>query len=278
MRHVRQKYPLRWAGCLILLSCTVAFGSESNSERPNVAKQASNQSPDFLFGRPQITIGIRGGWHRPHTDSEIFDFTTELLSLQKSDFSGPGIIVDVSFPFSNRLDALVAVEYNRASALSEYRDFVEEGDLPIEQATTFRQVNLSGNLELALLSRGRAIGTHAWISSRVVPYVGGGGGLLRYWFEQEGQFVDFFDPLCGCYPVPAIHGSIFTATVTSTNWTLSANVFAGIDVKVSRRLSISVEARYLWAQSEFPQDQDFEDFDSINLSGLSITSGVQVGF
>ena len=264
MRHVRQKYPLRWAGCLILLSCTVAFGSESNSERPNVAKQASNQSPDFLFGRPRTTIGVRGGWHRAHTDSEIFDFTTELLSLQKSDFSGPGIIVDVSFPFSNRLDALVAVEYNRASALSEYRDFVEEGDLPIEQATTFGQVNLSGNLELALLSRGRAIGTHAWISSRVVPYVGGGGGLLRYWFEQEGQFVDSFDL------------SIFTDRLTSTSWTLSTNAFAGIDVKVSRRLSISVEARYLWAQSELTQD--FVGFDSINLSGLSITSGMQVGF
>ena len=134
MRHVHQKHPLSWAICLILLSSAAVFGSESNSDRPNVSSQVSNQSPDFLFGRPQTTIGIRGGWHRAQTDSEIFDFTTELLSLQKSDFSGPSIIVDVSFPLRNRLDVLVAVEYTRASALSEYRDFVEEGDLPIEQA------------------------------------------------------------------------------------------------------------------------------------------------
>jgi hypothetical protein len=264
MSHVHQKHRLSWVSCLILLSSVAVFGSESNSERPNVAKQASNQSPDFLFGRPQTTIGIRGGWHRAHTDSEIFNFTTDLLSLQKSDFSGTGIIVDVGFPLRNRLDVLIAVEYNRASALSEYRDFVEEGDLPIEQATTFGQVNVNGNLELALLSRGRAIGTHAWVPSKFIPYVGGGGGLLRYWFEQEGHFVDFFDL------------SIFTDTLTSTNWTLSTNVFAGIDVKVNRRFSISVEARYLWAQSELTQD--FVGFDSINLSGLSITSGVQVGF
>ena len=70
--------------------------------------------------------------------------------------------------------------------------------------------------------------------------------------------------------------SIFTDRLTSTNWTLSTNVFAGIDVKVHRRFSISVEARYLWAQNELTQD--FVGFDNINLSGLSITSGVQVGF
>ena len=44
--------------------------------------------------------------HVARADSEIFDFTSELLTLEKSDFNAPGIGVDVGFPIASRLDVL----------------------------------------------------------------------------------------------------------------------------------------------------------------------------
>ena len=248
---------------LVLLSAASASASEPGGTSAETEK-TSTQSPDFLFGRPGATIGIRASWLQSRSDSEIFDFTTEFLTLTKNAFNGPGIIVDLGVPMNNRADVLFAFEYNHASALSEDRDFVEDNDQPIEQTTTFRQVNLTANVELALLPRGREIGRYAWIPSTVVPYVGGGAGLLWYQFGQEGDFVDY-DTL-----------AIFTDRLTSSGWTPSAHLFGGVDVKLTQRLFLSGEARYVWAHT--PLEGPFIDFDDIDLAGFRITGGVQFVF
>ena len=234
----------------------------------NVAVQ--QQDPDFLFGRTGGSIGVRGQWHVARADSEIFDFTSELLTLEKSDFNAPGIGVDVGFPIAPRLDVLVGLEFSRATAGSEYRDFVDTNDLPIEQTTSLRQFNLSGSIELAVLRRGREISRYAWVPAAVVPYVGAGGGFLWHRFEQEGDFVDVFDcPVdFGC--------AIFTEHLTSSSWTPSGHVFGGVDFKLTPRVYLSTEIRYLWAQAEM--SRDFIGFDDIDLTGLRVTGGVQVLF
>ena len=226
--------------------------------------QASGQTSDFLFGRPGASIGVRGQWCLARADSEIFDFSSDLLTVEKSDFNAPGIGVDLGVPVSSRLDALFGLDFTRARALSEYRDFTDTNDLPIEQQTTLSHLNLTGSVELALIPRGREIGQYAWISSSVIPYVGGGGGLFWYRFEQEGDFVDFLDL------------SIFTERFESNGWTPSAHVFGGVDIKLTRQLYLSTEARYVWANAELKRD--FIDFDRIDLSGLRITAGVQLAF
>ena len=247
---------------------TVAGAGVANAgevgNRPRVVEQAGGQSPDFLFGRPTTTIGVRAMWRRSRADSEIFDFTRGLLTLEKGDFSAPGIMIDAALPITGRLDALVGFEFSRASARSEYRDFVEDNGLPIEQVTTFDQVNLTGGIELAVLPRGRAIGRYAWIPRGVVPYIGAGGGLLRYQFAQEGNLVDSSD------------FSIFTAQLESSGWTPSAHVAGGVDVKLSRHFYVSGEARYVWARTDLARD--FVGFDDIDLTGLRITGGMQFVF
>ncbi len=226
--------------------------------------QASGQTPDFLFGRPGASIGVRGQWFLARAESEIFDFASDLLTIEKSDFSAPGIGIDLGIPVGSRLDALFGIDFTRARALSEYRDFSDTNDLPIEQQTTLSHLNLTGSIELALVSRGREIGQYAWISSSVIPYVGGGGGLLWYRFEQEGDFVDFLDL------------SIFTERFESSGWTPNVHVFGGVDIKLTRQLYLSAEARCVWADAELKRD--FVDFDRIDLSGLRITAGVQLAF
>src|SRR5688500_11195093 len=63
----------------------------------------------------------------------------------------------------------------------------------IEQTTTLNQLNFTGSLKFALLPKGRNISRLAWIPRTLVPYVGAGGGIGSYKFEQFGDFVDFQD-------------------------------------------------------------------------------------
>ena len=249
--------------CLLWAPTSVATAAEREGGT-GTAQEPPARDPDFLFGRPHGSLGVRAQWHTARANSEIFEFTSELLTLQKSNFNAPGIGVDVGFPIASRVDALGGLEFTRVTPTSEYRDFVNTNGLPIEQTTSLTQVNLSGSIELALLARGREIGQYAWVPDPVVPYVGAGGGALWHRFEQQGDFVDFVD------------FSVFTERLTSTGWTPSAHVFGGVDIKLTPRVYVSAEARYLWAQAAM--GQDFIGFDDIDLTGLRVGGGVQFLF
>ncbi len=250
-------------GLLGSVTAAAAEPAESSSETTTSLEQP-RQSPDFLFGRPSVSVGVRGEWTRARAESQIFDFTSELLTLGRRDFDAPGIAVDVGLPLTSRLDALFGFDASSTATISNYRDLVDADELEIEQETSLSQLNLSGSIELAALPRGRAVGEYAWIPGRFVPYVGAGGGMLWYRFQQIGDFVDFVD------------FSIFSEVFQASGWTPSAHVFGGVDIGVTRRISATVEVRYRWADA--PMEPDFVDFDPIDLTGVRVTGGVQFAF
>jgi opacity protein-like surface antigen len=186
------------------------------------------------------------------------------LTIDRKDFNAPAIAVDIGAAASSRVDVVFGFEYNRAAINSEYRHFVDNNRLPITQRTRLQQVNLTAGARIALTPRGREVGRLAWIPHPVTPYVGAGAGLLRYRFDQSGDFVDFVD------------GSIFTAALRSSGWTPSTHVFAGADIKLRRRLFLTAEGRYLWATATL--GQDFTGFDRMDLSGATVTAGVNILF
>jgi hypothetical protein len=98
----------------------------------------------------------------------------------------------------------------------------------------------------------------------VTPYVGAGGGVLKYDFTQDGAFVDFTDL--------AVFDDVFTAQ----GWTPSAHVFGGADVRLSRRVFLTVEGRYQWAAGDL--GTTFADFDPIDLTGFRAATGINVRF
>ena len=226
--------------------------------------RAQPTGADFLFGRPNTTLGLRWQWVQARADSEVFEFVGDLLTLETSDFDAPGLVVDLAFPLTSRLDVQGGFDFSRSSTLSNYRDFTDADGFEIEQTTRLQQLGLFGNVEFALTPRGRAIGRYAWIPARATPYVGAGVGLTWYRFEQVGDFVDFVDD------------SIFTARLVSEGWTPATHLFAGLDVKVAQRIQLSVEARYRWASTA--TSEDFVNFDDIDLTDLRVSTGVQFSF
>jgi hypothetical protein len=201
--------------------------------------QPAEASPDFLFGRPGGMVGFRTGWLFASADSALFDHVRQQFTLERKDFNAPSIGADVDVALTDRTSIVAGFEFTQASKTSEYRDFVDNQRLPINQTTSVRELNLSGSFKFALTPRGREISSRAWIPAAATPYIGAGGGLLRYEFKQVGDFID----------INTANLEIFSDTLRSTGWTPSAHAFGGVDVRVYKRMYVSAEGRYVWANT-----------------------------
>jgi hypothetical protein len=225
---------------------------------------SAQASPDFLFGKPAGTIGLRTGWVFASANSDLFTFVQDQLTIDRKDFNAPAIGFDVDLVVTPRASVVIGFDFSKASKGSEYRNFVDDQRLPITQTTSLREMNTSGSLKVALTPRGREISSRAWIPATITPYVGVGAGFLHYSFVQYGDFIEIRDL------------SIFTSTLRSEGWAPSAHVFGGLDVKVWKRLYLSGEGRYLWSNAA-PGD-DFGSLDSIDLAGFRVTGGLHYMF
>ena len=219
---------------------------------------------DFLFGRPHGSIGVHGSFLLPRAGSDLFDFVTDQLTLDRGDFRAPGIGLQFGLVVSPRIEAVAGVEFHRSRTTSEYRRLVDDDLRPINQQTELKQVAVSGSVKVALTPRGRRVSRLAWVPRGVIPYVGGGAGAVRYDFAQRGDFVDFVD------------SSIFTDVFQSKGWTPSAHGFGGVDLQLFRLVFLTLEGRYSWAAGDL--DSDFIGFDPIDLAGFRMSAGVHVLF
>lgn len=238
-------------------------------------RRAAPPEPDFLFGRPRFSIGIRGLLHRARAGSDFYDFVNEELFVRRSsdddhknpnhgllNFDAPGIGFDFGLGVTSRLDVRIGVDYAKSLNESELRDFIGEDGLPFTQRTELSQVELRGESVLALAPRGRAIGQYAWIPSRVVPYVGAGLGFARYDLVQAGEFVDdlgYFEDAFG-----------------SKGWGPALYLFGGADIRMSRQVYLNVEVRHVQASAEL--GPDYERYEPLDLGGLRIGAGVRFAF
>jgi opacity protein-like surface antigen len=227
----------------------------------DVAAQRGDR-PDFRFERPSFSFIIKGGASLPSANSEIFDFTIEQLTIADADFYSPSIGVEGSFRVTRRVDVALGVSIAQSVTVSEFREFVGEDDLPIEQTTKFTRVPTTLSVKYYLSDRGREIGRFAWIAERVVPYVGAGGGVIWYEFEQDGEWVDF-ETL-----------DIFGQSFKSDGATGVGHVLAGAELSIGPRWFINIEGRYSFASMRM--NTDFVDFDNIDLGGFDATVGFAI--
>lgn len=228
------------------------------------AARAQDTGKGFLFQQPAATVVVRGGVARPTAGSDAFSEAARQLTLSRGDFAGLDAEADLAFHVLPRLAIVVGGAYSGVSPRSEFRNWVDQNDQPIQQTTTFQRVPLSAGVRAYLSAPGRAIGRLAWIPARAAPYVSGGGGAMWYRFRQEGDFVDYKT------------NDIFTGTFESSSWTPLAYGAAGLDLSLSPRWLLTTEARYTWAKATM--STSFTGFDRIDLAGLTAGVGIGVRF
>ena len=229
-----------------------------------LAAPVAGQSRDFLFSAPRVTVAVRGGWAVPTAGSEIFDFTMDELTVERSDFQAFAVDGEVAVRLDDRLDLAIGVGHSERDVHSEFRDFVEDNDLPIRQTTRFQRTPIEVGLKGYLKERGRAVSRFAWVPYDWAPYLALGAGAMVYDFDQYGDFVDY-ETL-----------DIFTKTFESDGTVPTAHAAAGVDFSLHRHLLATAEGRYQWARADM--SRDFVDFDPIDLSGFQITVGLAARF
>jgi hypothetical protein len=247
---------------LVFVSGVLLLGPASNA----VAQPGGGASrePDFLFGSPRGFVGVRGGGQIAASGSDIYDFFTGLLTLDKSDFNAALLGIDVGIAVHPRVDVVFGFELSQGGGSSEYREYVDTDDLPITQETKLRVVPITGSVRLYLTPRGRQISRFAFVPSKVRAFVGGGGGLVWYELLQTGDFVDFVDL------------SIFTSTLRSSGVGFGAQAFGGVEVALGTRWFLSFEGKYLWSKADL--GEDFVSFEPIDLSGARVSAGINFNF
>jgi hypothetical protein len=189
---------------------------------------------------------------------------TRQLTIEKNDFRGWDLGVDGGVNLHDRVDMVFGFDYTKRSKDSMFRDYVDENDLPITQRTEMVQLPFTGGMKFLLIPRGSQFGRLTWLPSRIVPYIGGGGGILWYRLKQEGDFVD------------ESTFEIFPASLVSSGWTPTAYAGGGVDILAFKSVFLTLDFRYSWAKPDLKRD--FVAFDRLDLSGLRATAGLQWHF
>jgi hypothetical protein len=228
--------------------------------------RAQGQGDGFLFRTPTTSLAVRAGFDRAFPNSDIYSFFTDSLTLSKSDFNAFAISADLSFSLRPQLDLVLGLGFTNSTSGSEYRNWWDQNDLPIQQTTRLERVPITASLKWYLVPPGRSIGRFAWVPREVAPFVGVGGGAMWYQLHQWGDFINFADT----------NLAVFPDDFRSAAWALTGHAFAGVDISLGPRLLLTTQARYTYARGAL--GRDFTGFSPIDLSGLTLSAGIAVRF
>ena len=245
-----QSVSLRTLGVLIALAL---LGAAPTS--------AQSLGDGFLFRTPRASLSVRAGYDRAFAGGDLFSFVTSEMTLRRSDFGSITIAADLAATLGPQLDVVFAVGWSGSRKASEYRNWLDNNDLPITQTTSLERVPVTASLKWYALPRGRAVGRFAWVPAKAAPFVGAGLGAMWSRFHQVGDFIDF----------NSTDNAVFHDDFGSRSWTFTAQAFAGLEMNLGPRTFLTTEARYTWARAAL--GSDFSGYGRMDLSGLAVTAG-----
>ena len=224
----------------------------------------------FFFERPQAQVTLRAGSSMPRAQSDVFDFMTDELTLERGDFRAPYFGLDFAALVGNRFDVVIGVAWSQSSVSSEFRDWEGGDGMPIPQVTELMTVPGTISVRARPFDRGRNVADYAWLPTRFSPYIGGGVGYTWYRLEQEGEFLN----VTACQANPDTGCDIFVQTYVSRAGGLTAHGVAGVEYWVTPRVALSAEGRYTHGSAGL--SQHFRNWDSIDLTHFEAGLGLSV--
>lgn len=243
----------RLAGRALLLTAAAV----ATIALPSHAQRAGD---GFLFHAPSGSWTFRGGVATATGNSDVFQDVTDQLTVDRSDFNSPTFGTALAISVSARNDIVLDISYATVSRTSEFRDWLDNHDRPIQQETSLRRIPITLGFRHYITSRGRSIGQFAWVPARRALYAAVGAGMMEYKFHEVGDFIDFTSL------------NVFHDEFVSQSWTPVVHAAVGLDLGLGSFTMVTTEARYTYATA--PMSADFDGFNNIDLSGLSVTAGL----
>lgn len=239
----------------IALVATVALSAAS-------AAKAQGSGDGYLFSAPSVSVTVSGGLAAPLGRGSLFDYTLSEFTLGRSDFLSTSFGLDIGITTSARTELVFGFFSGNSRQRSEYRDWVDNNDLPIEQTTRFTRTPVTANVRYYLRDRGRQVGSVAWIPNGFVPFVSGGLGITKFDFEQSGDFID-----TGTLGISADN-------LRSGGWVSTVHASGGAHWNLSTRAQLTGEVRYMHGGVDAARGGgDFVGY-RLDLSGVSTVFGL----
>jgi opacity protein-like surface antigen len=230
------------------------------------------RAADFNFGRPSVTLTLRGGAFAPRAQGQFFDFAFDNFTLDRGDLRGLSFGADLGVWVGDHVEVMASLDMAGVTRRTEDRNYVEptpQGDLPILQTTRIRYgPAMIAGVRVFPMGRGEDVSRFIWIPDRVSPFLSAGLGGTGWRIEQEGDFVDDTseeDPF------------IFTDRFTSDGISFTSFVGGGIEMTLTPRVALTLDSRYIFGKGQM--DRDFLQFSQpLDLAGLRLTAGLSFRF
>ena len=217
---------------------------------------------DFLFGKPIAQITVRAGPVQHSANGDIYDFMTRELTIDRDDFRALSIGGELGVIVHDRADVVIGLAHAEMRSGSEFRDWVDNNDLPIEQTTVLGTTPITASVRFYPLSRGESISRLAWVPARFTPYAGAGAGITWYKLRQHGDFI----------ALDEAERPVFTDDYEAKGYGSTVHALAGADFWVSGKIGINIDARYTFGSA--PLGDDFVEWETLDVSGLQAGIGL----
>ncbi|HVP91046.1 MAG TPA: hypothetical protein VMS75_07495 [Terriglobales bacterium] len=226
-----------------------------------------------------------------HPDS-LFAIELNQMSFLASDFRGSILGGGYEFFLTKQLSFAISLDTFTKENGGYYRDWVGmslnttdfpgdwafpypaySGDFEIQHSFHVAMTPVEFSIKFAPLGR----------KTRVIPYVGGGVGAYFLSARISGEIPDFSagvlvsdsnQPDLGefyIYPVSLVNAH-------ETRLVLGEHAFAGVMIPIGYRLTLELEGRYHFAKANFRNAFPAIDYGPIDLSGLSLSVGINYWF
>ncbi len=230
---------------LLLVTLAVVVAVPTTSE----AQQSLNLSVGGFSPRSEEA--------RRRTDGRSGDVlynNLDFLAFDIRDFAGGSASAEYLVGVGEWLEAGLGVGIYQRTVRSVYADLVAPSGREIEQDLRLRIVPFTATVRLLPLGR----------SDGLVPYIGGGAGVLAWHYSERGEFVDPFDD------------TIFSGTYTGSGSATGPVVLGGLRIPLGS-WDIGGEVRYQKAIGDLPIDQEFSS-NRIDLGGWTYSVTFNIHF
>jgi hypothetical protein len=210
-------------------------------------------------GYAQQSVNLYLGGFVPRSfearDNNDVLLNNDFLSFDMKDFNGVTVGGEWLIGLGENFDAGLGVGFYSKTVPTIYSDYLNFNGDEIEQDLKLRVVPFTATIRYLPLGR----------SDAFEPYIGAGVGVLRFRYEETGDFVDFND-----------NRAIFRDTFRGTGAATGPVILGGARFPVGS-VSIGGEIRYQYAKGDLPNDQGFSG-DKIDLGGFSYLATVKLRF
>jgi outer membrane protein W len=216
---------------------------------------ASLAWPSNSHAQQSVNVYLGGFFPRSfdaRDTNDVLRDNTNFFDFRLTDFNGPTVGAEYLVGLCEHFDAGLGVGFYSRTVPSVDATSVFDTGASIRQDFRLRMVPFTATVRYLPLGR----------SDAFEPYIGAGVGVIRFRYQETGDFVD-------------ANENVYSGTFTGTGAATGPVILGGARFPVGA-FSIGGEIRYQYAKGDLPLDQFF--VPKIDLGGFSYLATFKIRF